>query len=171
MSLTIPKMNEKRNEPPQIKGADVRFPPPLIYLIALAAGVAVNYSDAALPLLPETPLVRAVVGSALVMLGIGAIIMSFRDFRRTNQDPKPWEPTPEIIDTGIYSRSRNPMYVGMALLQTGIGILLANLWIVALVPVSLALNYVIAVRPEETYLEGLFGEPYLAYKRRVRRWI
>jgi protein-S-isoprenylcysteine O-methyltransferase Ste14 len=153
------------------KGADVRFPPPLIYLIALVAGAAVNRW--ALPLgfpLESGPFPTA-VGCLLLVLGIAAIVMSFRHFQRTSQDPKPWKPTPEIIDTGIYGYSRNPMYLGMALMLAGFGFLFANLWMLALVPVSLVLNNVIAVRPEEAYLEELFGEPYLAYKRRVRRWI
>jgi protein-S-isoprenylcysteine O-methyltransferase Ste14 len=159
------------SDSPQNKGADVRFPPPLIYLIALAAGAAADRWIVALPFLLAAGPVRTALGVALLGSGAAAIVMSFRHFKRTDQDPKPWKPTPEIIETGIYGHSRNPMYVGMALLQAGFGFLLGNLWVLALVPVSLALNYVIAVRPEEVYLEELFGEPYLAYKQRVRRWI
>ena len=153
------------------KGADVRFPPPLIYLIALAAGAAMNGWVLPLHFPFESGPFRTAVGCLLLVSGVAAIVMSFRHFQRTNQDPKPWKPTPEIIDTGIYGYSRNPMYLGMALMLTGFGFLFGNLWMLALVPVSLVLNHVIAVRPEEAYLEELFGEPYLAYKRRVRRWI
>ena len=67
--------------------------------------------------------------------------------------------------------TRNPMYVGMALLQTAIGIGWASGWIIALVPVVLAVVYATAVRHEEAYLEETFGGPYLKYKSSVRRWI
>ena len=87
------------------------------------------------------------------------------------QDPKPWEPTPEIISAGVYRFTRNPMYVGMALLQTGIGLALVSAWIIALAPVVLAVVYVTAVRHEEAYLEEKFGAAYLNYKSSVRRWI
>ena len=85
--------------------------------------------------------------------------------------PKPWEPTPEIISTGIYRMTRNPMYVGMAVLQAGIGIWWANGWIIALVPVVLAVVYATAVRHEEAYLEEKFGDAYRGDKSSVRRWI
>lgn len=158
-------------ETSESKGANVRFPPPLIYLISLLAGAAANRFVIRLPFpLDSGPLLTA-VGVLVLASGVAALVMSFRHFQRTNQDPKPWKPTPEIIDTGIYAYSRNPMYVGMALMLAGFGFLFANLWMLGLVPVALVLNYVIAVRPEEAYLEELFGEPYVDYKRRVRRWI
>ena len=47
----------------------------------------------------------------------------------------------------------------------------ANGWLLGLAPVALAIVYVTAVRPEEAYLEQKFGAEYLAYKRRVRRWL
>ena len=76
-----------------------------------------------------------------------------------------------LISTGVYRITRNPMYVGMALLQTGIGIGFANGWIISLVPPVLAIIYATAIRPEEAYLERKFGDPYTEYKRSVRRWL
>ena len=92
-------------------------------------------------------------------------------FRSTGQDVKPWEPTPEIISSGIYRFTRNPMYLGMALLQIGIGISLANAWIVALVAPVLFVIQMIAIRPEEGYLEQKFGDAYAQYRASVRRWL
>jgi protein-S-isoprenylcysteine O-methyltransferase Ste14 len=94
-----------------------------------------------------------------------------RLFMKTGQDPTPWKPTTEIISTGIYRFTRNPMYVGLALVQTGLAVAMANLWLVALLPVVLAVVYATAIRHEEAYLERKFGEAYLDYKRSVRRWI
>ena len=59
-------------------------------------------------------------------IGIGVMAAAIGLFRRTGQNPKPWESTPEIISTGVYRFTRNPMYVSMALLQTGIGLALAS---------------------------------------------
>jgi protein-S-isoprenylcysteine O-methyltransferase Ste14 len=63
------------------------------------------------------------------------------------------------------------MYVGMALLQIGIGIGLANGWILVLVPPVLVIIYATAIRREEAYLERKFGDTYIAYKATARRWI
>ena len=154
----------------QRDGAAVRFPPPLVYLIAVIAGGVLHVFVAPLPIALSWALR---IGLALVAAGLGFafVAAAIGLFRRTGQDPKPWESTPEIISTGIYRYTRNPMYVGMALVQTGIGVGWGNGWILAFVPVVLAIVYAIAVRHEEEYLERKFGETYTAYKASVRRWI
>lgn len=151
-------------------GASVRFPPPFVPLIALGVGALLDWLFGAL----ATPLLgaaRLVVGGGLVLAGLGLILAAGNLFRHSGQDPKPWKSTPEIIATGIYRWTRNPMYLGMGLAQAGIGVLLANLWIVALVPVTWLIIYGIAIRHEEAYLATKFGEPYRAYTASVRRWI
>jgi protein-S-isoprenylcysteine O-methyltransferase Ste14 len=151
-------------------GAAVRIPPPLVYLGAVIAGVLLHAF--VLPLrLVLAPGMRIAATAAAALLGLTAMGGAIRLFRRTGQDPKPWEPTPEIISTGVYRYTRNPMYVGMALLQIGIGVGLANGWILALVPLVLVLVYRTAIRHEEAYLERKFGETYASYKRSVRRWL
>lgn len=151
-------------------GATVRIPPPLVFLGFLIAGVLVHRYVAPVPMgLPQglRILVAAAAAIAALILMGGAIDL----FRRTGQDPKPWVATPEIISSGVYRITRNPMYVGMALLQGAIGVGLGNLWIVVLVPASVAIVYTTAVRHEEAYLERKFGDQYTRYKAAVRRWI
>jgi protein-S-isoprenylcysteine O-methyltransferase Ste14 len=111
------------------------------------------------------------VTAAAAALGLVLLAGALGLFRRTGQDPKPWKSTPEIIATGVYRFTRNPMYLGMALLQAAIGVGWANGWILALVPAVLAVVYATAIRHEEAYLERKFGDAYLHYKRSVRRWI
>ena len=151
-------------------GAAVRFPPPLVYLIAVIAGVLLHAFVFPLPLsLPLSTRVSVAVLAAV--LGLALIRSAFGHLKRTGQDPKPWKSTPEIVSTGVYRFTRNPMYVGMALIQLGIGIGLGNGWIIALVPPVLAVIYMIAIRHEEAYLERKFRETYIKYKASVRRWL
>jgi protein-S-isoprenylcysteine O-methyltransferase Ste14 len=151
-------------------GAAVRLPPPLVYLGAVILGAALHALvwpwPLGLAIGPRITLTVVIGGLGLGLAG-GALGL----FRRTGQNPTPWTPTPEVISTGVYRFTRNPMYVGMALLQIALGIGLANGWIVALVPVVLAVVYATAIRSEESYLEHKFGESYAAYKRSVRRWL
>jgi protein-S-isoprenylcysteine O-methyltransferase Ste14 len=151
-------------------GAAVRIPPPLVYLGAVIAGVLVHAFVAPLPMGLPIVLRTIVAGSAAVL---SLVFMGFAIslFRRTGQDPKPWAMTPEIVSTGIYRITRNPMYVGMALLQIAIGIGLANWWIIVGVPIALVIIYSTAVRHEEAYLEQKFGRVYVDYKHSVRRWL
>jgi len=151
-------------------GAAVRFPPPFVYLGAVVLGGLLH--ELVLPLDLPVPTPLRIAGAAIAgVLGIGLISAAMGLFRKIGQDPKPWKPTPEIVSTGVYRLTRNPMYVGMALLQAAIAIGWANGWILIAVPAVLAIIWAIAIRHEEAYLERKFGETYLAYKRAVRRWL
>jgi protein-S-isoprenylcysteine O-methyltransferase Ste14 len=152
------------------EGAAVRFPPPFVPLIALALGVVVHLWVWPFSL-GVSGVLRYGLGGVLVAAGLGVMAAAMQLFRRTGQDPAPWEKTPEIISTGIYRFTRNPMYLGMGLLQAGIGVALDNAWVVlAVVPVWLTIQ-LIAIRHEEAYLERQFGQVYLDYKASVRRWL
>lgn len=153
----------------QKDGAAVRFPPPFVPLIALAVGVVTHLWVWPLPL-PLEGVLRYSLGGLLFAAGVGLMAAAFGLFRQIGQDPAPWESTPAIISTGVYRFTRNPMYVSVGLLQAGIGVALANGWVVALVPLVWWVIYLIAIRHEEAYLEQKFGSAYTDYKTAVRRW-
>lgn len=151
-------------------GAAVRIPPPLVPLFFLAMGFAISWLAGPLPN-PLTKVPRYLIGSVLVVLALVLMAFAVGLFKSTGQDPKPWKASPELITTGIYRWTRNPMYLAMGLLQAGLGVLFAELWAVALVPLSWLTIYFIAIRHEEAYLEEKFGEAYAEYKKTVRRWL
>jgi protein-S-isoprenylcysteine O-methyltransferase Ste14 len=106
-----------------------------------------------------------------VVAAIALLVTAHRLFRATGQHPRPWLPTPSLIIEGPYRFSRNPLYLAMTIAQIGIGLLLDNVWIVALSAASLTAVHFIAVRPEEeAYLLDRFGEPYRRYLASVRRY-
>lgn len=118
-----------------------------------------------------TPL-RYWIGALIVLggffgLGLWSVVL----FRRSGQNENPWKPTPQIVERGPYRITRNPMYLQMVLGCVGFAVILANLWILILTPVGAWLLQRFAILPEEAYLEGKFGDAYLSYKRRVRRWL
>jgi len=150
-------------------GAAVRIPPPLVYMGAVIIGVLAHAFLA--PLSIGLPLgVTVTVSAAAAVTGVVLMGLAIVSFRRTGQDPKPWTTTPGIISTGVYRMTRNPMYLGLALLQIAIGVGLANGWIVILVPIVSVIIYFTAIRHEEAYLERKFGTLYTDYKRSARRW-
>lgn len=152
------------------RGAAVRFPPPLVFLIATLVGVAVRYTVAPAPV-PVDRMVSAVSGVLILAAGIALARSALTLQKRTGQDPKPWKPTPELIVMGPYRFTRNPMYVGATILQIGLGIALNNLWVSLFALPALAAVHFIAVLPEEKYLTAKFGQPYVAYLDRVRRYL
>jgi protein-S-isoprenylcysteine O-methyltransferase Ste14 len=152
------------------RGAKVRFPPPLVFLGSTLLGVVLRYAVAPIALSANRNAARW-VGVAILVMGLGLIISARTLFKRTGQNPKPWTPSPELLLNGPYRFTRNPMYVGVTLVQCGLGLALANLWICWLSPLSLLVVHFIAVLPEEKYLSEKFGESYRAYLGRVRRYL
>ena len=150
-------------------GAAVRVPPPLTYLVAVVAGIGLQFvSPLSIGLAGS---IRAALALVVALLGLALLAGAMRLFRATDQDPKPWVATPEIISTGVYRFTRNPMYVGVGLLQAAIGIGLGNPWILLLAPVACVVVQFTAIRHEEAYLERKFGDAYRDYKKTVRRWV
>jgi protein-S-isoprenylcysteine O-methyltransferase Ste14 len=151
-------------------GARVHFPPPLVFLGAISAGVALQHLVA--PLSSHFPAVpRLAVGALFTLGGVLLFGGALRWFKRTGQHPRPWTPTPTLIVEGPYRFSRNPIYVAMTAVQVSIGLALDDLWIVGLAVPSLVAVHFIAVLPEERYLSEKFGESYRQYLSRVRRYL
>ena len=152
--------------------ARVRVFPPGVPLITILLGQLLQRFRPIAPSLELPPLVRYGLGGAIVLgavMGLG--YRAVRTMRGTGQDENPWKPTPSVIESGPYRFTRNPMYLQLVIVCIGSAILLRNPWILLLTPVPAGVLQHLAIRPEEEYLERKFGETYLAYKRRVRRWL
>lgn len=160
--MTETKSNER--------GADVRLPPPLVFLVSLLLGVALRYAVAPLAV-PGGGSVLRWAGVAIVLGGLAMGIPARRLFARTGQDLKPWTPSPELLLSGPYRFTRNPMYVGLTIVQIGLGLVFNNLWICVLAPFSLLVVHFTAILPEERYLTEKFGGSYKAYQEKIRRYL
>ena len=148
--------------------AGVVAPPPLVYLGGLAVGFGL---EALLPGGSLPGAVQWVLGGALLLGGVALLSTFNAAFRRTGTAVEPWEPTTAIVTTGPYRLTRNPGYLGMALVYMSIAFLADAPW--ALVPlpfVLVAIDRAVIAR-EERYLERKFGREYLDYKTGVRRWV
>ncbi len=110
-------------------------------------------------------------GGLLISLGIGVAVAAERVFKTAGTPVPPTRPTTAIVTSGIYRYTRNPMYLGMSLALTGIGLVFDQLWFLLALPVAVFAVTKLAIEREEAYLAEKFGAPYLAYKTEVRRWI
>ena len=148
--------------------AGVVAPPPLIFLGGLLLGFGL---EALLPggSLPDA--LRWILGGAALVAGLALQTSFIAAFSRVGTSVEPWKPTTAIVTTGPYRLTRNPAYLGMALIYTGIALLSDAPWVLLPLPVVLAVVDRGVIAREERYLERKFGEEYLGYKRTVRRWI
>jgi protein-S-isoprenylcysteine O-methyltransferase Ste14 len=156
------------NPTPERDISGVVAPPPLIFLAGLGIGFAL---EALLPGSSVPDAVAWILGGALLLAGLVLLFWFEQAFTRKKTPANPWRPTTAIATDGPYRITRNPAYVGMALVYIGIALCSHALWVLLPLPVVLAIIDRGVIAREERYLERKFGQEYLDYKRRVRRWI
>jgi len=145
-------------------------PPPVLFLIALALGFALDrlVPTAVLAVVPATVrlALAALALAAAGVLGVGGILA----FRRAGTAVEPWHPADALVTTGIYGRLRNPMYLGLVLILAAVALAAAaDGVLLATVGLAVALHYGV-VKREERYLSARFGAPYRRYLAAVPRW-
>lgn len=144
--------------------------PPFIFLGFLVAAAML---EAIVPLsvLAAHALARYLVGAALAACGFVMIGMGTRRFVAAGTNIPPNLPTTALVVEGIYGQTRNPLYLGATLVYLGLSVASGSLWaILLMMPLLWVINVGVIAR-EERYLERKFGDAYLAYKARVRRWV
>ena len=82
----------------------------------------------------------------------------------------PHRPAGRLVTHGAFGFRRNPIYMGEVLVLLGLAQATGNIWLAIMAPPFAARLLVLAILPEERHLEARFGEEYLDYKARTRRW-
>jgi protein-S-isoprenylcysteine O-methyltransferase Ste14 len=121
--------------------------------------------------LPRLPLALRFMGMPLVAAGIGLAGWFASTMRRAGTPIDPYEAPTALVTEGPFRHTRNPAYVGVTLIYTGLSLLTGILWPLLFLPGVLLTVDRGVIQREERYLEKQFGSPYREYLRRVRRWL
>ena len=143
--------------------------PPLMFLSCLLLGWGLGFVH---PLGTGLPTAVRIGGGALLWLaaaGLGA--WALLTFRRQGTTPDPNGVATALLTSGPFHYSRNPLYVALCTLLAGFGLLLDSAWVLALMAALVLLLDRLVIAREEVSLHALFGEAYVAYTHRVRRWL
>jgi len=145
-----------------------RVLPPVYFLISIVAMALLNFFG---PVIEFVRYPWNLLG--LVPLGIGIALNLIADaaFKKEQTTVKPFEISTALITTGVFGISRNPMYLGMALILIGIAILMGSLSPLIVIVFFTALMELVFVRTEEKMLEEHFGLAWTEYQSKVRKWI
>jgi protein-S-isoprenylcysteine O-methyltransferase Ste14 len=145
--------------------------PPLLFLGALLLGLGADRVLPSVLAVPGDEPIFWTVGACLILIGVAFMVASIRNFLRAATPVPTNQPTRALVTTGVNGWTRNPIYVGMFLIYGGIGAVAHSTWVLVLVlPLAVLIRYGVIAR-EEVYLERRFGDAYVDYKRRVRRWL
>jgi protein-S-isoprenylcysteine O-methyltransferase Ste14 len=144
---------------------EVVFGIPVLVAIALQLVVPISLPRGSL-----TPVLQ-LAGAILIVVGVGLAVLARREFAQYGQPTDPGLPTSKIISTGVFSISRNPLYLGGVFTLAGISLALNLPWVLILLLPSMVACHYILIAPEESYLAAKFGEQYRNYTATVHRWI
>ena len=111
------------------------------------------------------------LGLVVVAVGVAIVSVGRRTMTAAGTNVNPSKPATTIVASGPFRFSRNPLYVGLTLVYSGLTLAFNTWWGFALlVPILLTMHLGVVLR-EERYLEQKFGEPYRQYQSRVRRYL
>ena len=142
--------------------------PPVYLLIAILATIALHYLA---PIARFSAPLFTFAGVVLIVAGIALAVCALGLFARAGTPVIPFERSTALVTSGVYRVTRNPMYVGLISVLAGVALFCGTAGALLPLPVFVWVLTKQFIEGEEQFLEGIFGEEYLAYKRRVRRWL
>ncbi len=145
---------------------DVPFSPPLVYIGLLIVGIVIGNF---VPIPVPSSVFAPAVGISLALVGVYLLVTSDRAFARADTPPD-FRPVKAVVTEGPYRYTRNPMYISFSLIYAGVGVAFESLVALLLLFAAIVLIDRMIIPREEKYLEQRFGEEYLRYKSKVRRW-
>ncbi len=150
--------------------------PPIIFLFSMNLAFTIAMSNMYHYQIYQVPEILNIfrskpIGILFILVSLIIFYISIKQFNKHSEDPIPTSPSNLIIINGIYSYTRNPMYLALLLMQIGIGMLLSVIHIVMFTVLTYLILKYFVIFPEEKYLEDKFGDIYVRYKKSVNRWI
>lgn len=148
----------------------VYIPPPLLYAAVFLAAVFIQ------KLIPLNKnffytTTSKIIGAAFIFISLFFNFPALRQFFKTKNTVITVRPANSLQTTGIYALTRNPMYVSLVLVFTGLSFIIGNWWNLILLPLLVVIVQQYVIKREEKYLTRRFGQQYADYMAKVRRWL
>ncbi len=142
--------------------------PPAYVLISVLLMLVLHFL---FPLLQIITSPYTYLGIGLIGSGLGVVIWAANLFDKVDTTIKPFNESSYLATEGLYQYTRNPMYVGMVMILIGVATVLGSLATYFIIPIFMGLITQKFIIKEEQMLEEKFGQEYLIYKGKVRRWV
>jgi protein-S-isoprenylcysteine O-methyltransferase Ste14 len=152
-------------------GPNVRFPPPLVFVAGFVATWLLNQRmefliDGAGARPPQVA-----IGGVSLAGGLLLMFWAILTFWRARTAVMPIRPARQLVTSGPFRFTRNPMYVGLTFAYFGLALIVNWAWPIVLLPVVLIVMNAAIIEPEEKYLSTAFPEAYGQYSQKTRRWL
>lgn len=155
-------------QPEEMRPSAVPWPPILFVGGIVAATLFGRVYPLPWPGLDDLP--ARIIGYGFGVAGLALVGWGLLTLRRAETTVLPHKRVDRLVTEGAFAFRRNPIYMGEVLVFLGLAQVTGNVWMAIIAPLFAILILVLAILPEERHLEARFGEAYLAYKARTRRW-
>lgn len=157
-------MKSKKDSP------GVYIPPPLFYVFTFIIAIIIQRKFPIDNYLFQQEWLK-ITGIAFLVISLFFLVRSLRQFFKSKNTLILIKPATSLQTNGIYGITRNPMYVGLAIVYLGLSCILGNWWNFILFPILVLIVKEYIIKREERYLEREFGQKYTDYRSKVRRWL
>ncbi len=150
---------------------EIRFTPTVLFLLTLTIGMVLTY------LLPwnmtqyfDYTVVR-ILGLVFLSISFLLNILAYREFKKSLTPYEPFMKPKVLIQKGVFSVSRNPVYFALVLSKCGLAFVFDSVWILFTGVLLWGLLDSVIVPAEERILNSTFMQEYVNYKKMTRRWL
>tara|TARA_B100001287_G_scaffold170459_1_gene143471 strand:- start:161 stop:604 length:444 start_codon:yes stop_codon:yes gene_type:complete len=146
----------------------IKIPPPLIVLVLI---VSIYFSSKKIDLI-NMPLqleISIFILSAGILIFVNPVLQFIKS--KTTVNPIQFEDVNKLVTSGIFKYSRNPMYLGMLMIVLSTSIFYLNIYSILTPLLFILWINKFQIKREEEFLIEKFGDEYLSYKKKTRRWI
>ena len=161
------RANEKSNSN-DIAG--ILIPPPLIFLICVTSSILLTYLQP-IQIFEISIFIKIVIITLLLIISALITINAQWILYINNTPVNPNKPTQNIVTKGIFSKTRNPLYLALMIVTLANFIAFCSFWTLLSIPVLYLALRIMVINKEERYLTRRFKRDYLEYKQNVRRWV
>ena len=159
----------------EVDAAQVISFPPIIFLFSSNCGFLLATTNMYFLQMYKVPeffdvLRNNIFGLIFIFVAIAIISSALRIFKSHSEDPNPTSISTQIFCDGIYKHTRNPMYMGLILFQIGLGMVLSMTHIIFFTFLTYIVFRYGVIEKEEVYLRNKFGDSYIKYMQKTRRW-
>lgn len=151
-------------------GPRILVPPPLIFIVAYAAGVGIHRLYPVATRTGANPVVSA-LALVVFLAGLAVTLAGLLTLLRAHTGIMPLRPVRTLVTTGPYRFTRNPIYLGLTIAYLGVAAMQDQVWPLVTLPIGLWVLRKTVIDIEEQHLAGRFPGEYPDYCRRVRRWV
>ncbi|SMO50512.1 methyltransferase family protein [Ruegeria faecimaris] len=144
------------------------IPPAWLVAFAVLAWLQANYASFGLSLASGF---TDLLSGLLIGGGVVLVVLAIAEFRRHRTTVLPHETPSSLVQTGIFKRSRNPIYVGDVLILAGLILRFDAVLSLVLMPVFVWILERRFIVPEENRMRRAFRTDFARYERQTRRWI